>query len=237
MANICLNYVTLFEQNDDQIKLKRAYEKLLAAYEEAQNEFGDVNLLDLLEVLWVDSKKTNGLDGRSWITYMDLQINDSEIEGIILDIESAWSPCEDALALLRKALGRTFKFVYVAEEPGCEVFVNTDIEHRFYTDIYNVEIYAESEEEGIISEVFHIQAYDHSDEECLNYIHSLSGLKYKSIEDLIANKEGVEKAIDEKYHCEGTASIRINEYGSAFLNCSRILITRCSPAPILKEEY
>ena len=212
MANICLNYVTLFEQNDDQIKLKRAYEKLLAAYEETQNEFGDVNLLGLLEALWVDSKKIHGLDARSWITYMDLQTNDSEIEGIILDIESAWTPCEDALALLCKTLGRTFKFVFVAEEPGCEVFVNTDTEHRFYTDIYNVEIYAESEEEGIISEVFHIQEYDHSEEECLNYIHFLSGLKYSSIEDLIANEEVVEKAIDEKHHCEGTASIRINEY-------------------------
>jgi hypothetical protein len=49
-------------------------------------------------------------------------------------METAWSPLPEVYEKFAEKYG--LSFVYIAEECGCEIYVNTDVEGRFFTDRY-----------------------------------------------------------------------------------------------------
>ncbi|MCL2698158.1 MAG: hypothetical protein FWE74_08770 [Oscillospiraceae bacterium] len=51
-----------------------------------------------------------------------------------IDMETAWGSLPEIYEKFAEKYG--LSFVYIAEESGCEIYVNTDIEGRFFTDRY-----------------------------------------------------------------------------------------------------
>jgi len=51
-----------------------------------------------------------------------------------VDIETAWAPLPEVYDIMAEKYN--LSYVYIAEEPGCEVYVNTDVDGRFFTTRY-----------------------------------------------------------------------------------------------------
>lgn len=72
-------------------------------------------------------------------------------EEIRISVESAWSPLSDLWYFLANRCGVDVDFT--AEEPGCEIYINTDTSGNYFTDRYHIyseeygDTYYESEEE------------------------------------------------------------------------------------------
>lgn len=82
-------------------------------------------------------------------------------DAVILDVGSAWVPCPEIFdKIIQKCYtdsdgNADIEYVYQAEEVGCGVFVNTDIDGRYFPDLYRLEYcFAESENETSAVEVY-----------------------------------------------------------------------------------
>lgn len=61
---------------------------------------------------------------------------------IKMQVESAYEPMVEMWDWILKRCGYTdIKYVYTAEEPSDDIFINTDTKHRFFTDTYKIEVY------------------------------------------------------------------------------------------------
>lgn len=72
-------------------------------------------------------------------------IADDTMSYFILDQEDAWAPHTDMWSELLDELGYDINFVYRAEEPGDDIYINTDYEGNFFPDRYIVDTPDETE--------------------------------------------------------------------------------------------
>ena len=144
MANYCSNSVTYYSDNQGQIL--NLYLRLRGAAEALGDmEMGSIKAKPLLAELGVDPETIEKLDGRTSINYLGLLVEDEKPVGVQFDAESAWSPCDDFADILLRAIypdRGDIEMVYTAEEPGCEVYVNTDVDHRFYKTVLVMNVIA-----------------------------------------------------------------------------------------------
>ena len=121
MANICDNDFTYY--GDNQRELLKFYLIFQQAYEE-----GNGDAKTILSLLGATPEMIDGIDGRTSVNFVELLMSSETITGVRFMAESAWAPCEDfAKFALLAAIpgGGDIELCYVAEEPGCEVFINT----------------------------------------------------------------------------------------------------------------
>jgi len=80
---------------------------------------------------WLKSREVDAdnLYCRGFINYSELTPNHVHVY-----MDTAWSPLPEVWDILAEQYG--LSYVYIAEECGCEVYVNTDTEGRFYSDRY-----------------------------------------------------------------------------------------------------
>lgn len=93
---------------------------------------------------------------RGFITGFELKTLKDGTPYLHLETEDAWVPQVDAYnqyAQLYK-----LNYVYLAEEPGCEIYINTDLERKFFRKDYVFELFADSPEEpgDDLYSVFHV---------------------------------------------------------------------------------
>jgi hypothetical protein len=69
------------------------------------------------------------LSCRGFFTNCELHSNHVRI-----DMETAWSPLPEVYEKFAEKYG--LSFVYIAEECGSEIYVNTDVDGKFFTDRY-----------------------------------------------------------------------------------------------------
>lgn len=62
-----------------------------------------------------------------------------EDDHVTLDSEDAWGPCTEVYDIFAKIYN--LSYVLKAEEPGCGVYINTDIEGQFFPEKYIFEVY------------------------------------------------------------------------------------------------
>jgi len=114
-----------------------------------------------------------GMTLRASLESIEDYTDDTVTPHVNIMFESAWSPCEE---FFEKFLADNFpnlKMVMIAEEPGNEVYVNTDVEGIIFTDRYKVDGYDDS----VYCEDFeHVRDYVES---TLNI--DLAGEKYDSV--------------------------------------------------------
>lgn len=124
MANLCFDTVVFFPKEDTagnaMIKLK---EDLLSCYPVTEYR-ADTRISLLLEHLGIPTK---GIYLRGDIVYIDI-----EDTYVCLELETAWRPLNDAYREIAGYYG--LDFVFLAEEPGERIFINTD-EHGTYLDV------------------------------------------------------------------------------------------------------
>ena len=196
MANYCSNSVTYYSDNQGQIL--NLYLRLRSAAEALGDmEMGSIKAKPLLAELGVDPEIIEKLDGRTSINYLGLLVEDEKPVGVQFDAESAWSPCDDFADILLRAIypdRGDIEMVYTAEEPGCEVYVNTDVDHRFYKTVLVMNVIA-----GKINDSY----YYNMDEldSAFDMIKKLTGYRPSKLADLDDPKfmEKLEAGFRKKY--------------------------------------
>ena len=196
MANYCSNSVTYYSDNQGQIL--NLYLRLRGAAEALGDmEMGSIKAKPLLAELGVDPETIEKLDGRTSINYLGLLVEDEKPVGVQFDAESAWSPCDDFADILLRAIypdRGDIEMVYTAEEPGCEVYVNTDVDHRFYKTVLVMNVIA-----GEINDSYYYNMDELDD--AFDMIKKLTGYRPSKLADLDDPKfmEKLEAGFRKKY--------------------------------------
>lgn len=196
MANYCSNSVTYYSDNQGQIL--NLYLRLRSAAEALGDmEMGSIRAKPLLAELGVDPETIEKLDGRTSINYLGLLVEDEKPVGVQFDAESAWSPCDDFADILLRAIypdRGDIEMVYTAEEPGCEVYVNTDVDHRFYKTVLVMNVIA-----GEINDSYYYNMDELND--AFDMIKKLTGYRPSELADLDDAKfmEKLEAGFRKKY--------------------------------------
>ena len=196
MANYCSNSVTYYSDNQGQIL--NLYLRLRSAAEALGDmEMGSIRAKPLLAELGVDPETIEKLDGRTSINYLGLLVEDEKPVGVQFDAESAWSPCDDFADILLRAIYPNrgdIEMVYTAEEPGCEVYVNTDVDHRFYKTVLVMNVIA-----GEINDSYYYNVDELND--AFDMIKKLTGYRPGKLADLDDAKfmEKLEAGFRKKY--------------------------------------
>ena len=199
MANYCSNSVTYYSDNQGQIL--NLYLRLRGVTESLGGmEMGSIQAKQLLAELGVDPEIIEKLDGRTSINYLGLLVEDEKPVGVQFDAESAWSPCDDFADILLRAIypdRGDIEMVYIAEEPGCEVYVNTDVDHRFYKTVLVMNVIA-----GEINDSYYYNMDELND--AFDMIKKLTGYKPSKLADLDDAKfmEKLEAGFRKKYPVE-----------------------------------
>lgn len=149
MANWCSNVFAIYPTNDSDLgkaQLKRLFAQLRKVtqidYPEGTDKHDWYGLLSLMRGKEESEIAARGsIDGIRW--------NDDHI---IVETQTAWEPQDD---VVREMLDCTecseLDFVFIAEEPGNEIYVNTDTSGRFFSDRYVLD-YDLSPATGLVGE-------------------------------------------------------------------------------------
>lgn len=195
MANYCSNSFTYYSDNQGQIL--NLYLRIQGAVEALGDMGGNTDAKPLLAELGVEPETIERLDGRTSINYLGLLVEDGKPVGVQFDAESAWSPCDDFAEILLRAIypgGGDIEMVYIAEEPGCEIYVNTDVDHRFYKTVLVMDVKAGKLEDRYYYDVDEL-------DEAFDMVEKLTGCKLGELSDLDDSKimEKVNAGFRKKY--------------------------------------
>ena len=127
MPNWCYNNIA-FYQEESGIALLEAFYADIKRYQDFKNENGETS--DWVGH-WLQENKIN-----TDKIYCRGFIADCELfsDHVLVAMHTAWSPLPEIWSLMAEKY--SLSYVYISEESGCEIYVNTDIGGRFFTDRY-----------------------------------------------------------------------------------------------------
>jgi hypothetical protein len=186
MPNWCFSKYAFYTNNEDKGELIRLYNNLsdiMQKPSEIKNDFEPGWLGKVAIKHGFDWEK---ISCRGSITHLDdYETGDSFFT---LETETAWTPT-DALweAIIVQYEG--VSYVYIAEEPGNEIFINTDIDGIYFQGKYLLEIcgdvpipegwYAGKDKPDYLD----IREYFESLDEFMDYFIKLTGREFSTIEE------------------------------------------------------
>ena len=135
MANYCANSIVFFSK--DRSKLARLLRKVYAAYESSGPGFWNLLILH-----GYTNRQIAGLaDKRDCFTYCDTKLNlDKDTYSFRIDTETAWEPHVTVFyKVIREKYENAIQLVYMAEECGSQIYINSDQEGRYFTEHYMVD--------------------------------------------------------------------------------------------------
>lgn len=138
MANWVWSNVSIFpKDNKDMHKLHKIYDAIKKECFQLNGKTTLPNYLcHLARIFGVsiqDIDNTPALRPRAWVEYASM-LPDDRME---LCIESAWSDCGEFLkALFSQPCMQDFDYVYISFLDDDGLYINTDIQHRFYKEQY-----------------------------------------------------------------------------------------------------
>lgn len=130
MANYCANSIAFYGDLNQLKVLHKHIERTLLMHPY------EPRITTLLNEMNLDS---NVNDLRHFIIDLNPIISDSDNDThhFILSTESAWCPMtEDFNVILKQPEFSTINYVYTAEEPGMDIYINTDTKQQFLTPKY-----------------------------------------------------------------------------------------------------
>ena len=147
MSNICETAIAFFATDDKYTdKLMDFYNRLtdLQTFFETEPNF---NSIYLAAQFGIDSRHVE------WSCIQD--ISDIEAHGTYRGFkvyqDDKWCPSLSLWNLIIELYytsengERMIDYVYEAEEPGCEIYINTDVDGEFFCDLYKVDAYLPEE--------------------------------------------------------------------------------------------
>lgn len=141
MANYAYNYMTLMTPNTEQdlLNLEFLVTNLSYLFDETNTYCNPVThaITDTYE-----TKKFNfdGRDNFNWISDDIEYIESMDVYTYDIQIESAWCPAISRFKEWVQSIYPNIDVVGTCEEPGCCVYVNTDVDGNFYTTRYCLDI-------------------------------------------------------------------------------------------------
>lgn len=135
MANFCSNSIVFYSK--DKQKLSVFLRKIYAAFDSQGS--GIYNLMVLHG--YKDREILNSIDKRDCFTFCDSKLRtDKDIYSFQVDEESAWVPHMEVFRkILRQKYGNAIRMVFLSEECGNDIYINTDTEGKYFTERYKVE--------------------------------------------------------------------------------------------------
>lgn len=138
MPNWCWNQTVFY---GDKEKQKEIYETIYPNY--LEKTWPHLDLL-LRELGCTESELENDFCVRAHINDIRL-LNNGELE---LCYESAWEPINEVIDEILALHQPQMKQVTLAEETGCDVFLNTDVEGKYFTEHYYLDLTITGEDES-----------------------------------------------------------------------------------------
>lgn len=176
MANICSQNIVYY---GDEAGVLRLY--LWLREMESGKKTGMGDLLDAAGI-----KDWESMDVNARGSIQDVELLEATKEspmGVRVGVESKWTPSNDALDLVADAVcgvgDGVMKEVMVAEEPGCEIYVNTDTEGLFLKEMAVVETNDDTE-----------YFYMGEDGDFLEYVERKTGVRCKNWDDFWGRYDG-----------------------------------------------
>lgn len=144
MANICMDTVVFYAASDEQENGLAALRSSIASCYPVGASANDIRLCRIFEQ---NNIPTDGIDLRSDVVDTSL-VEDSHIT---LYCDSAWSPMYEAYLCLADHFGVSFELQ--AEESGCGIYINTDINGAYLPTHYKTYL-SEKPEDGSLDALF-----------------------------------------------------------------------------------
>lgn len=133
MANYCSNSIAFY--SNDKEKISELWQNL---HDFMANK-GDASVYEFL-ISYAKNKKAvnNNVDRRDYFTAVDAELGENgEDYYFKIETESAWSPnMQGFYDLLSENYDGEVKMVYRSEEPGCGIFITSDVDELFFTERY-----------------------------------------------------------------------------------------------------
>ena len=195
MANWCSTLATVFQNlkedmPDNTLALDKVYATLATAWEQSEGD-----LYQMLSLLGADAETC---DVGTVHSIKQIWSQNKKFKGIEMNIESKWNPPDIFLDKLVQAIIEMPKnelewcHVYIADEPGNGIFVNTDGAHNFYTDVLGIDVQTDTYCDHIY---FRYDEFDKAAE----WILDNTGIKVSSFDDIADKKDKIESAFEAQY--------------------------------------
>lgn len=142
MANYCYNDITICAKKENLVDLEFLHMNLCYLLE------SDRNCNDVFNTLLKSYEKEevpfDGRDSVEW--FMDeIDCNSNDTYNFIISIESAWSPVISKIEdIVYKLYDGKLWCVGTAEEPGFDIYINTDDTGEFYETRYRLVLYKDN---------------------------------------------------------------------------------------------
>lgn len=201
MPNWCTtSYV--FRGNENEIK--DLYDKLksFTSKERIPNDFGNFWLGNIVDGFGLDY---NEIPCRGRIDYFPESEEDVNQGRLELSTETAWRPMTEMWDKIIEKYYPSITYVLIAEEPGSNLYVNTDIEGYDFTERFSVDFKLPSKYHYGSPNGF----YADCEEELVETFNSIFRRKYKSYKQC---KKKLSKEFKKKEYCDKGYFLRIHKY-------------------------
>lgn len=140
MANYCYNDITICAKEENLVDLEFLHTNLVYLFEKNERYCNDI-FTELLESFDKQPIQFDGRDNVNW--YMDtIECNENSTYNFTISIESAWSPIISKIEnIIYELYENKLWCVGTAEEPGFDIYINTDETGEFYETRYRLVFY------------------------------------------------------------------------------------------------
>lgn len=120
----------------------------------------------------------NNIPCKGEISYIDKNIENNHF---YMETVSAWCPCNELFDYILSKYFKNIEYVYKAEEPGNDYFINSDIEHTYIPSEYYVKDF------NIDNDEYEILTFD-SESDIIEYYYELfneDNIEFNNYNDVI----------------------------------------------------
>lgn len=141
MANYAYNYMTLMTPNTEQdlLNLEFLMTNLVYLFE-TDDEYCNHITHKISDTYGTKKFNFDGRDNFNWLSDQIDYIDSMDVYTYDIQIESAWCPVISRFKEWVQSIYPNIDVVGTCEEPGCCVYVNTDVDGNFYTTRYCLDI-------------------------------------------------------------------------------------------------
>ena len=131
MANYCSNCIAFYGNDLNKLELLR---KLMDGECRYIRDF-------VMKCGYIEVEALEFTDGRdTFVEVPDDVAKDDTSYYFIIQTETAWSPHVEVFSkIIQERFENQINFVHCSEEPGFEIYINTDTEGRFFADQYHLD--------------------------------------------------------------------------------------------------
>lgn len=207
MANLCNNIMCIYSDTENSQELKKVYNLL----KEACAKSSSLCIRDMVAELRTDltfEEVTKEMEGASYETrgwvYSEASIIYEEAtkkrpECIKIEYESKWSPCDEFWDFGLEPY-KSLHEATIGEEPGCEVYINTDTTGKFFPERYIIDMCLEGiskyDDKYHVPDEYYIEYYENK-KQVVKDMNKFFGKSFVTFKDVSNFFEELMKISDE----------------------------------------